>query len=531
MKKERSKKYRAIQILRILTQIFFFSLFLYLLFNTRFPGEDYIGKVEVFFHFDPLLALSTFIASRIFHTAFILSLITLIFTLFFGRFVCGWICPLGSVHQFFSFTFKKSKLLRPKKKQKNFLSWKYYILIFVTAASIFTLDLVGILDPLSFLYRSFAAAVLPVIGYTGDLFIGILFQLNLTSIGETLSQFFMNLAVNTVFLQGLFIGSLFIGVILLNLIQERFWCRNLCPLGAMLGLFSRLNLFKLKINKDRCIECELCNQHCQTQADPFPSEKWRSSECDYCFTCSAICPTNAIEFPVRFSPEKVKSIDLSRRKLILTSLMGLIIVPFFRLTPKRTRALDKLIRPPGSLPEDKFLQKCVKCGECMKVCPTNAIQPSLTEAGPEGIWTPMLDMKVGYCEYYCSLCTQVCPTGAIQELTIEEKVDVKIGTAWVDKNRCIPWKFGNPCIVCEEHCPVSPKAIKLIETDVMLPDGTIKSPKSPYIDTETCTGCGICENKCPVVDAPAIYVTSVGESRSERNQVLLDTLEQESGPY
>jgi formate hydrogenlyase subunit 6/NADH:ubiquinone oxidoreductase subunit I len=167
----------------------------------------------------------------------------------------------------------------------------------------------------------------------------------------------------------------------------------------------------------------------------------------------------------------------------------------------------------------------------MKVCPTNAIQPALTEAGPEGIWTPMLNMKVGYCEYYCSLCTQVCPTGAIQELTIEEKLEVKIGTSWVDKNRCIPWKFGNPCIVCEEHCPVSPKAIKLIETEVKLPDGSVKSAKAPFIDTELCTGCGICENKCPVVDAPAIYITSVGESRSERNQVLLDTVEQEGGPY
>jgi len=531
LKKERSKKYRAIQLLRIFTQIFFFGLFSYLLLTTRFPGEDYIGNLEIFFHFDPLLALATLISSRILYTAFILSAITLVFTLFFGRFVCGWICPLGSVHQFFSFIFKKAKLHKPKKQPRKLFSWKYYLLIFVLAASIFTLDIVGIFDPLSFLYRSFATAFIPVIGYTADIFIGILFQLNLTSLGETLSQFFMNLAINTIFLQGFFIGTLFIGVVLLNLYQERFWCRNVCPLGALLGLISRLNLFKLKINKDRCIECNLCNLHCQTQANPFPSEEWRSSECIYCFTCSAICPTNAIEFPVRFSPEKVKSVDLSRRKLIFTSILGMMIVPFFRLTPKKTRASDKLIRPPGSLPEDKFLQKCIKCGECMKVCPTNAIQPALTEAGPEGIWTPRLDMKVGYCEYYCSLCTQVCPTGAIQELTIEEKLDVKIGTSWIDKNRCIPWTFGNPCIVCEEHCPVSPKAIKLIETEVKLPDGQIKSVKAPFIDIELCTGCGICENKCPVVDAPAIYVTSVGESRSERNQLLLDTLDQEGGPY
>lgn len=167
----------------------------------------------------------------------------------------------------------------------------------------------------------------------------------------------------------------------------------------------------------------------------------------------------------------------------------------------------------------------------MKVCPTNALQPVLKEAGPEGLWTPMLVPEIGYCEYYCSLCTQVCPTGAIKELTVPEKTQVKIGTSWINKNRCIPWKFGDPCIVCEEHCPVSPKAIKLIKTEVKTPEGEIKTPLAPVIDTELCIGCGICENKCPVVDQPAIYVTSVGESRSEGNQLKLDLISGSGGIY
>jgi formate hydrogenlyase subunit 6/NADH:ubiquinone oxidoreductase subunit I len=97
----------------------------------------------------------------------------------------------------------------------------------------------------------------------------------------------------------------------------------------------------------------------------------------------------------------------------------LVTVPLFRLSPSVKRASEKLIRPPGALPEPQFLAKCVKCGECMKVCPTNGLQPTLSEAGTEGIWTPVLVPRVGYCEYYCSLCTQVCPTGAIEELTVE----------------------------------------------------------------------------------------------------------------
>jgi ferredoxin len=524
LKRKPSKKYRLIQVLRIITQVFFFGLFFYFLLGTRFPGEDYISNVEVFFHFDPLLAVTTLLASRALFASFVLAAATLVVTFFLGRVACGWVCPLGSLHQFFSFLFKKTKLLRPKKPKDSRIVWKYYILIFILIGTLFTLDLVGIFDPLSLLYRSFTASVLPVVKHGLSAFIGVLYRINLSSTADSLVQFTENLGINATFLQGFFLGSLFIGLVLLNMHRERFWCRCLCPLGAFLGLASRWNLFKLRVDPEKCIDCHLCNIHCQTQADPYPDRKWKSAECVYCFTCSAICPTSAIGFPVKAKPESVESLDLSRRKLLLTTLLGFVVVPFFRLSPATKRASEKLIRPPGALPEEKFLQKCVKCGECMKVCPTNALQPAMAEAGPEGLWTPILVPKIGYCEYYCSLCSQVCPTGAIRELMVEEKIEVRIGTAWIDRNRCIPWKFGDPCIVCEEHCPTSPKAIKFMETEVKLPDGTVKRPQTPVIDLELCIGCGICENKCPVVDAPAIYVTSVGESRSERNQLLLDII-------
>jgi len=157
----------------------------------------------------------------------------------------------------------------------------------------------------------------------------------------------------------------------------------------------------------------------------------------------------------------------------------------------------------------------------MKACPTNALQPALAEAGPEGIWTPIVVPKIGYCEYYCSLCSQVCPTGAIKELKIEEKTSVKIGSAWIKKDRCIPYAMGLPCIVCEEHCPTSPKAIKFVMVETKLPDGTTATEKAPVVDNSLCIGCGICEAKCPVMDDPAIYVTSVGEVRSATNQLVL----------
>jgi MauM/NapG family ferredoxin protein len=525
LKKERSKKYRSLQILRILSQAVFFGLFLYLLFSTHFTGKDYIGSVEVFFHFDPLLALATSLATRTIFASFVLAAITIIVTLIIGRFVCGWVCPLGAVHQFFSFIFKKAKLLKTKKIEwRSRLAWKYYLLIFVLVGSIFTLDLVGIFDPLSFLYRSFVAGIIPWFARVSASFIGLLYSLHLASVGDAAAQYFGTLTLNQTFQQGFLLGLLFLGAVLLNISKERFWCRYLCPAGALLGLLSRWNIGKVRIDQEKCIKCNLCTLHCETQANPYPNKEWRSSECIYCYTCAAICPTSAVSFPVEAGPEKIDAVDLSRRKMIFTSLLSLVAIPFFRVTPAGKRASAKLIRPPGALPEAKFLEKCVKCGECMKACPTNALQPALAEAGPEGIWTPVLIPRVGYCEYYCSLCSQVCPTGAIKELTIEEKIKVKIGTAWVNKNRCLPYALGTPCIVCEEHCPTSPKAIKLVKAEAKLADGTIKTQLAPVIDLDLCIGCGICENKCPVVDDPAIYCTSVGESRSEKNRLLLELI-------
>lgn len=487
--------------------------------------------MEIFFHFDPLLALATIIAAKAVFASFAFAAVTIILTFVLGRFVCGWVCPLGAIHQFFSFIFKKSKLLKLRKVKNRLLSLKYYLLVFILVGAVFSLNLVGIMDPLSLLYRSFAVGVFPVFNHAFSNLLSFMYQIEFYSAADPLAQFVTTLDINPIFTQTFFIGLLFLLAVFLNVYRERFWCRYLCPLGALLGIFSRWNMLKLKIDPKKCIECNLCTLHCETQADPFPNEEWKSSECVYCFTCSAVCPTSAIQFPIRGYPEKIEKINLSRRKLIFTSLAGVIVAPFFRLSPESKRASEKLIRPPGALPEKQFLEKCVKCGECMKVCPTNGLQPVLKEAGPEGLWTPMLVPEIGYCEYYCSLCTQVCPTGAIKELSVPEKTQVKIGTSWIDKNRCIPWKFGDPCIVCEEHCPVSPKAIKLIETEVKTPEGEIKTPLAPVIDIELCIGCGICENKCPVMDKPAIYVTSVGESRSEENQFKLDLISGSGGIY
>lgn len=217
-------------------------------------------------------------------------------------------------------------------------------------------------------------------------------------------------------------------------------------------------------------------------------------------------------------------LGLSRRALLGASVAGLSGGLLLRIHPQAAGRSyhPALVRPPGSLEEVEFLTRCIRCGECMKVCPTNGLHPAWLEGGLAGLWSPVFKMKLGYCEYECTLCLQVCPTHAIQKLSVEDKQMVKVGLAFIDKSRCLPFALARSCIVCEEHCPTPRKAIWFEEVLVISNNrGERTAVKQPHIDPDLCIGCGICENKCPVEDQPAIYVTSVGESRNPKNQVLL----------
>lgn len=239
--------------------------------------------------------------------------------------------------------------------------------------------------------------------------------------------------------------------------------------------------------------------------------------------CDDLCPEGAVGFGWKGSGGRVP-IDLTRRNVFVSLMAGVAAVPLLRIVPQSRGDWfhPTLIRPPGALEEEEFLRRCVRCGECMKVCITNGLQPTLLEAGFEGIWTPRLVPKIGYCEFRCTLCGQVCPTGAIQELTVQEKERTKIGVAVIDTGRCLPYAYDIPCIVCEEMCPTPEKAILLEEVKVQPREGDEAILKRPRVDAERCVGCGICEARCPVRSRPAIYVISTNESRSEGNRLLLN---------
>ena len=539
-------KARYLVWLRRVSQTFFFLLFLYLLIESRLPQDIYLDystavssdvdlrlnqPVTFFFKLDPLVGISSLLSGHKLIKGFLWGFGILALTIFLGRVFCGFICPFGTLHHFISWlkpALKGNRMVEANRKTSS-QRIKYFILILVLVGAVFGLNLTGLMDPISFMFRSVALAVVPGVG------IGIRCVFDWMANSDiklfNLLSYSAEVLVSPVFgynyqafQTAWFIGLIFLVILFLNRIRPRFWCRTLCPLGALLGIFSRFSVLKLEKYDDKCTQCKLCDRGCQGAASPRPGQTWETAECLACFNCFDACPEDALSFGFGFSPKLNKNPDIGRRAMLGGLFAGISIPLLGRLDGQIYTVADpRLIRPPGSLPEKAFLTLCQRCGLCMKVCPTNVINPTIGEAGMAGFWTPRLIMTHGYCEYTCTLCGSVCPTGAIKDITAKEKISqpIKIGSAYLDRGRCLPWSGNTPCIVCQEHCPTSPKAIYLKEDFVTRADGKQMKVQLPFVDLKRCIGCGICENKCPVRGLPAIRTISAGESRSLKNQILL----------
>jgi MauM/NapG family ferredoxin protein len=539
-------KIRYLVWLRRLSQVFFFSLFLFFLTGTKLPQGVYIdytasfsegsdirvsGPVDFFWRLDPLIWVTSSAASRHWIEGFAWAAAMLAAAFLLGRVFCGFICPFGALHHFISAvrpSLKGNDLLAANRARSN-RKIKYFLLIAVLTAAAAGINFSGWLDPVSLLFRSMGLAVFPSIGNGFIHLVTLLIQsdvkvLNYLGYGmdylTTRIFGYSYIAYHT----GWFIGSIFLFILFLNRVRPRFFCRVICPLGALMGFCAKYGMLRLEQKNDVCTHCGICTKHCPGAASCEPGVDWQGSECLMCFNCQSLCPEKAVKFKFTLPFPSSSTINLERRHVLGGLLTGVSLAFFSKLDGKTYKtAPPELIRPPGALAESQFLERCARCGLCMKVCPTNAIHPAFAEAGIQGVWTPNLIMTMGYCEYSCTLCGSVCPTGAIAPLTAKEKIQtpVRIGSAYVDRGLCLPWSGNQPCIVCEEHCPTSPKAIYLRPDTIMKPGGEQVQVQLPFVELSRCVGCGICENKCPVKGRPAIRVISAGESRSAENQILL----------
>jgi len=506
---------------RRLSQVFFFLLFLWFCLVSTL-GEQWWQlrgwPVNWLIQLDPLVGLATLLTTGTLYAGLLWGLLTLVLTLVLGRFFCGWICPFGALHQAVGWLAnrrRKASRMMAANRYRRSQGVKYAVLVFLLGAaagdllgrllalpvnmplvaggigagllllgtvahysksmsglrwvvSVVGIAIVwllmglftdgsrllaaslqtGLLDPIPLFYRSVNLTLLPLVD------------------GRLLSLS----SASRIYPGALVIGALFWTAVLLNLRIPRFYCRFVCPLGALFGLLGKNALWRIGQKPDGCTACGACDRHCEGGCEPAATI--RTAECVLCMNCLDDCRHGVMGYHLHPSAAgEIAVPDLSRRAVAATLVSGLAAAPLFRLAGLTGAAWNPdVIRPPGSLPEVEFLQRCIKCGQCMRICPTNVIQPAGFEAGIEGIWTPRLDFRMGTsgCQHNCIACSNLCPTAAIRPISADERLGrksfasqgpVRIGTAFVDRGRCLPWAMDRPCIVCQENCPVSPKAI------------------------------------------------------------------------
>jgi ferredoxin len=562
--------------------LFFFALFLWFCIVATVGDRLWQIRnwpINWFLQLDPLVALGTILSTGKFYWSLHCALGTVVLTIIFGRYFCSWLCPFGSIHHFVGYLGNRNKKVADRIRLNRYRKAqciKYLVLVFLLGMAAFpslasTLQ-TGLLDPIPLVTRSVNLVLLPILDR----------GTSLTSVDARFYELgWLTLAV-------------FSAAVLLNLVIPRFYCRFICPLGAFLGIISRFAIWRIGKTKSECINCKLCEKSCEGGCEP--SSNIKIAECVLCFNCRDDCKHDLIAYQPFPSLAGEVPADISRRGFVLSLASGVLAAPAIRLSARvASNWYSQVIRPPGALAEPEFLKRCIKCSQCMRVCPTNVIQPAGLEGGLEGLWTPVLNNRIGSsgCQLNCVACGQVCPTSAIRPITLDEKKGlgdfadagpIKLGTAFVDRNRCLPWSMNKPCIVCQENCPVSPKAIytqdvfetvrdgivtvkkaanDAIELDQRIPSGKFGTGdyyilledgnrykiasntdtsiavseghlpsvsgkvaiqvrlQRPCVDVEKCIGCGVCEHECPVSGKRAIRVSAEGETRSEDRRLLL----------
>lgn len=514
----------------------------------EFAGRDKI-PVETFLLIDPLVSLSTALAAKAWMGSLWGAAIILAVCVFIPRGFCGYLCPLGTLIDLFDWAVAG----RVKRFRVPDDGWwvhlKYYLLFGALVASFCGVLLSGFVSAIPVLTRGLLFLLAPLqLGFLRGWH-----QVPPMNSGQILSIL------------------LFFGVLALGFLRPRFWCKYVCPSGAV---FSLGNLFRVSERKveDTCIHCNKCVEICPFDAIK-PDFTTRVTDCTLCQTCGGVCPTHAIKFVERSnrvalklendpptgeysvaaslsglissiskfksqifnaagasvhqliraaeskrqSPWPINFLDrpLARRSFVaggLGALAGLTAGVGSAVATKAFGArLDDPreslpVRPPGSVPEKEFLELCIRCGECFKVCPNSVLQPLGFQQGLEGLWTPYLAADWAGCEPSCNACGQACPTGAIRPLPLAEKKVARLGLAVVNEKTCLPWAGKEACQLCVDECAAAGyDAIEFIRVHTKA-DASGKPVEStgflaPQVQPDKCVGCGLCQMRCYSINA------------------------------
>ncbi len=470
---------------------------------------------------DPLVAISTALAAKTWVWSLVFAGGILLVAVLIPRGFCGYICPLGTLIDLFDWSIGRRVTFLRVPDDGWWVHIQYYLL-----AGTLLCSLMGVL------VSGYVAAI-PIIT-RGLLFISGPFQ-------TAASRGWHNVPpLNAGHILSLL---LFLGVLGLGFLRPRFWCKYVCPSGAV---FSLGNLFRLSERKveSSCIHCNKCVEICPFDAIK-PDFTTRATDCTLCQTCAGVCPTQAIKFVDRFNLVDLKlpndpptqETSLGRRGFLsLAAGTAAAVVGAASVTTATKLWGANLtdpnavlpVRPPGSVPEREFLEMCIRCGECFKACPNDVLQPLGFLQGLEGLWTPAVNANWAGCESSCNACGQVCPTGAIRALPLEEKKVARMGLAIVNLQTCLPYAGREACQLCVDDCVAAGyNAIDFIrigtEVDELGAPVEGSGFLAPAVQADKCVGCGLCQTRCYGINvvekkllAESAIIISAGEGKEDR---------------
>ncbi|MCL5278985.1 MAG: 4Fe-4S binding protein [Planctomycetes bacterium] len=531
--------------IRRLAQVFCLLSFLVLFFYVCWPygarqyAEAFHAKeivtAELFLLLDPLVSISAALAGKMLLGALMAAAAAILVCVLFPRAFCGYVCPLGTLLDGFDWLIGRRVTRWQLEREGWWANLRYFLLTAVLVAAVFGVLLSGFCAAIPVLTRAMLLILAPA--QTG-LLKG-WYLVPPMNFGHWLSILLV------VLIFGLGFGG------------RRFWCRYVCPTGALFSVCNGLRLSERRVTA-ACVKCGQCRKICSFAAinEDFST---RFRNCTFCQSCAGVCPAGAIEFTSRWNrnkdvrpapqacaqsllsgwqpeaplgeglPRKRGSADdrsptipktfgleaaarfhapsksdISRRG-ILAGLGAASVVGASASLGVGSQRGEPPIRPPGSVPEDKFLQLCIRCGQCIKVCPNNVLQPAGFEYGLNDLWTPHVVADWSGCEPSCSNCGQVCPTGAIRALTLEEKQAARIGLAQVDQRTCLPYAGRGACQLCVDECRMAGyNAIEFLRVG-----GAANEKGEPVEDSgrlapavreDRCVGCGLCQMRCHAIN-------------------------------
>jgi len=490
-------EYRILKRIRVGVSVFFFLLisFLFLDFSQTFSSVLINGIL--YFQFVPSL-LKFVNLITVAATGFIL---IFILTFLFGRIYCSAFCPLGTLQDIIIYL--KSGLRKKNKfrfvKAKKLMRYGF-LLIAVTPLAFNSIATLNLLDPYSNFGRIMSNLVRPVYYTSNNLLAKFLEKFDNYSVYPVEIKSVNYLALG-------FSAFMLILVIRLAYKNGRLFCNSVCPVGTLLGLVSKLSVFKISLDQTLCTSCGKCAIACKAGCIDSKSKSVDFSRCVGCFNCLNSCPSDGVRF-IRKGQKNRTQISLSentipKRDFLRNSLLYIMGIGAASQSSFGEGINDEKIpvvkqnpvSPPGSQSIQHFINYCTACHLCISACPTQVLQPALLQYGIGGLMQPTMDYKTSFCNFECVVCSTICPTGAILPLDPEEKKTTQLGKAKFIKQNCVVYTDGTDCGACSEHCPT--KAV-----DMVYYEGKLTIPE---VTENICIGCGACEYACPTTPK-SIYV-------------------------